>query len=262
MGRQAVKTCVITGYGINADMELEQAFSLAGSEAYRVHIQDLINNPQLLQTYNIIAFAGGFSFGDHLGSGKVFATLFKKHLKQDMQKFIDRGGLVLGICNGFQELVKTGMLPNLEGDWQQEVSLIHNNSGRFEDRWVCLQVNKNSPCVWTDGIEELEAPVRHGEGKFVTASDKILQTIIEKQLIVFKYIAKSGGVVKYPDNPNGSINNIAGICDKSGHILGLMPHPEAFIIPENHPRWTREKIEYGWGLCIFENGVKFVKNNS
>jgi phosphoribosylformylglycinamidine synthase I len=259
-----VKTCVITGFGINADIELEEAFKLAGSSAERVHINDLILNPERLHSYHILAFPGGFSFGDHLGSGIVFANLFKKYLKECMQDFIEEGKIVIGLCNGFQVLVKMGLLPNLSKDWEQEVSLIHNDSGKFEDRWVKTKIHSQSACIWTEGITTLDLPVRHGEGKFITKSKDVLHNLKEKNLITLKYTHKENGVestpVPYPDNPNGSEADTAGICDETGRIFGLMPHPEAFIFPHHHPGWKRKEIEKGWGLSIFENGVEYVKN--
>lgn len=244
----AIKACVLTGYGINADNELVSAFSLAGAEAEKVHINDLIENPSLFRRYQIAGFAGGFSFGDHLGSGLVYAELFKKHLKEELEQFVSDGKLIIGICNGFQVLVKMGVLPNLKGDWTQEVSLVHNNSGVFEDSWVNLKFNPQSPCIWTKGLSTMDVPIRHGEGRFITDSPEILNHLKEKNLIAIQYNGR---------NPNGSQEDIAGITDTTGHILGLMPHPEAFIFPENHPKWTRQSVTEGEGLKIFRNGVHF-----
>ncbi len=263
-----VLTCIITGYGINADYELKEAFRLAGSRAKRVHINDIIKNPQLLERYHILAFPGGFSFGDHLGSGKVFSNLFKQNLKRQLDKFLQEGKLIIGICNGFQVLVKMGILPNLRGNWEQEVSLIHNLSGKFEDRWVRVKFNEKSHCVWTRGIKELELPVRHGEGRFVVRSEEILETLIKENMVTLQYtwLVKTGKPtgkedeeIPYPDNPNGSVGNIAGICDQTGRILGLMPHPEAFLIPQNHPRWSRKTPHPPNALIIFRNGVNYIR---
>lgn len=247
-----VKVAVITGYGVNADNELARAFNRVGADAQKVHINDLIENPKLLQQYHIAGFAGGFSFGDHLGSGLVYAQLFKKNLQKALDQFIADGKLIIGICNGFQVLVKMGVLPNTKGDWTQEVSLIHNESGVFQDQWVRLTFNQNTSCVWTKGLEDMDIPIRHGEGRFITDSDTVMTLLKEKELLAIKYIGT---------NPNGSEENVAGITDLTGRILGLMPHPEAFIIPENHPRWTREKITEGFGLRIFQNGVDYIAKN-
>lgn len=247
-----VKVAVITGYGINADNELVTAFKKAGAEAERVHINDLIADPNRLHRYHIAGFAGGFSFGDHLGSGLVYAHLFKKHLQKALDQFIADGKLIIGICNGFQVLVKMGVLPNTKSDWTQEVSLIHNQSGVFQDEWVQLKFNPNSPCIWTQGLQEMEVPIRHGEGRFITDNSEVLKTLKEKNLFAIQYNGQ---------NPNGSEESIAGITDPSGRILGLMPHPEAFISPENHPQWTRKKIQEASGIKIFENGVSYIKNH-
>jgi phosphoribosylformylglycinamidine synthase subunit PurQ / glutaminase len=248
--------CVITGYGINADEELALAFELAGGVARRVHVNDLIAKPDLLSTFRILAFPGGFSFGDHLGSGKVFATLFRRSLGPALAGFVAAGGLVIGICNGFQVLVKMGVLPNLSGTGGQEVSLIHNDSGKYEDRWVRVSFNPGSPCLWTSGLEQMDLPVRHGEGRFVTASPGLLSELSARGLIALRYAAVSGGEPSYPEDPNGSEGHVAGICDPSGRVFGLMPHPEAFLHPYNHPEWTARSIAAGEGLRIFANGVR------
>ena len=247
-----VRTGIITGYGINADAELKEAFSLAGAEAVSLHIHDIIENPGRLKDVHILGFPGGFSFGDHLGSGLVFAHLCKQHLKGALDRFILDGGLVIGICNGFQVLVKMGLLPNLKGDWTQEVSLIHNSTGVFEDSWVRAAFNGQCPCVWTRGLTEMDLPIRHGEGRFITANPAIAGRLQDDNLIALTYKGR---------NPNGSEADIAGITDKTGRVFGLMPHPEAFLYPENHPRWTREKIAGAEGLKIFRNAAEWVSQN-
>ena len=244
--RGAVRTCVVTGFGINADDELAAAFELAGSRAQKVHIRDLTQDPSRLDAFHILALPGGFSYGDHLGSGVVFASLLKRHLRPALERFVRSGKPVIGICNGFQVLVKTGILPNLTGGWQPEVSLTHNDNGRFIDRWVALAFNPRSPCVWTQGLAAGELPIRHGEGRFVAASEAVLQRLLADDLVAVRY---------HPENPNGSVHGIAGICDPTGRVFGLMPHPEAFLFAENHPRWTRESIREGWGIRILRAGV-------
>jgi phosphoribosylformylglycinamidine synthase len=249
------RVCVVTGYGINADEELALAFQRAGGDAARVHVRDLIDHPGMLSSFRILAFPGGFSFGDHLGSGKVFATLFRRSLGAAMPAFVQRGGLVLGVCNGFQVLVKAGLLPDAAGRGAQEVSLIHNLSGRFEDRWVRLRFDQASHCVWTRGLPDMELPVRHGEGRFVTGSADSMQSLVSKGLVAARYVSQSGGEPFYPEDPNGSDGHVAGICDPTGRVFGLMPHPEAFQHPENHPDWTSRRITEGEGLRLFVNGV-------
>lgn len=243
------KVCIITGYGINADKELAKAFSMCGAEAELQHINDLIESPDVLNNYNILGFPGGFSFGDHLGSGLVFSHKVKKNLTDVLQNFIKQGKLIIGICNGFQVLVKMGILPDISNTGKQEVSLIHNDSGAFVDNWVHLDVDKNNSCKWLTGTSEIEAPVRHGEGKFV-ASDEILEKLENENLIA----------LTYRENPNGSMKDIAGISDTTGQVLGMMPHLEAFLIPENHPQWNRGQFPADLGLAVFRNGIKYVEN--
>lgn len=260
------RVCIVTGFGINADEELACAFGRAGGDPVRVHVRDLIAAPRLLSTFRILAFPGGFSFGDHLGSGKVFATLFRRALGGELGEFIAGGGLVLGICNGFQVLVKMGALPNLEGRGTQDVSLIHNDSGKYEDRWVRVRFEENSRCVWTKGLSDMDLPVRHGEGKFVVRTNDTMNALAARGLIALRYTAgEAGGTrVSYPDDPNGSDGHVAGICDPTGRVFGLMPHPEAFLHAENHPQWTMRKTPArngrdsarGEGLRILANGVR------
>jgi phosphoribosylformylglycinamidine synthase I len=238
-----VKVCVITGFGINADEELALGFAAAGADAARVHVTDLIEEPDRMLSYRILAFPGGFSFGDHLGSGKVFALLFTRSLQKNMERFIAAGGLVIGICNGFQVLVKMGILPNLSGGFHQEVSLIHNESGKFEDRWVRISFDPASPCVWTKNLAPMDLQVRHGEGRFVVKSADVLSMLESGRLAAARYVSRDGSPAAYPENPNGSVAAIAGICDPSGRVFGLMPHPEAFLFPETHPDWFRQQVE-------------------
>ncbi|HEY9594039.1 MAG TPA: phosphoribosylformylglycinamidine synthase subunit PurQ, partial [Spirochaetia bacterium] len=171
------RVCIVTGFGINADEELAQAFAMAGGDPHREHVRDLVDNPSLLSGYRILAFPGGFSFGDHLGSGKVLATLLRRSLGEAIGGFVADGGLVIGICNGFQVLVKMGMLPDLSGTGEQEVSLIHNESGLFEDRWVRVHFESETRCVWTRGLPDMDLPVRHGEGRFVTRTSDLLERL-------------------------------------------------------------------------------------
>lgn len=247
-----VSTAIVTGYGINADYELAEAFHRSGSEVTRIHINDLIARPAQLEIYHILAFPGGFSFGDHISSGLVFANLCRKHLRKELNRFRDAGKLIIGICNGFQILVKMGILPDISGSWEHEVSLVHNDRGLFIDKWVRVTADPGVNTIWTDGVDVIDLPIRHGEGKFIVKSDALAETLEEKQCIVLRY---SG------DNPNGSVNNIAGITDTTGRIFGLMPHPEAYLIPQNHPFWTHDAESSLTGLIFFTNAVKYVRNN-
>lgn len=252
-GLPMVRVCVVTGYGINAQDELAEAFRRTAGSPDLVHIQDLIDEPSRISRYRIVAFPGGFSFGDHLGSGLVFAHLVRQHLRGELEAFVADGGLLIGVCNGFQVLVKMGILPNLGGAWRPEVSLVHNASGLFEDSWVEVEFPEGSPCVWTNGLEPMELPIRHGEGRFIAASEALLADIESRRLVALRYRRR---------NPNGSQNGVAGITDPTGRILGLMPHPEAFLHRENHPRWTRSPVAAPRGLELFAKGVAWAESHA
>ena len=251
-----LKALVLTGYGINCEVESKHCIEKSGGKADIVHLNLLLDNPKMLEEYNMLMIPGGFSFGDDLGSGKVFGNKMRFRLREPLERFVDDGKLVLGICNGFQVLVKMGLLP--EPDFNQTVSLTGNDSGHFEDRWVFLKANQNSPCVFTKGMEYLLVPVRHGEGKFVTADSGVLDNLKKNNQVVFQYVDEKGSLAGYPYNPNGSVDNIAAICDKSGRIFGMMPHPEAFNIPENCPYWLKGTIKEAMGLRIFKNAVDYA----
>jgi phosphoribosylformylglycinamidine synthase len=245
-----VRTIILSGYGINADRELAEAFRLAGANPERVHLSNILEHPALLASCDILAFPGGFSFGDHLGSGKVLAYLVKSRLKKELQAFVRDGKLILGICNGFQVLVKMGILPNFGGDFTQEVSLIHNDSGLFTDQWVRVRYNAANPSPWIKGLAPTRYPIRHGEGRFITASPETAEKIKSENLAAVYYDGS---------NPNGSEMDIAGISDRTGRILGMMPHPEAYLFPENHPLRTRggDRAEPG-GRKLFENAAAYI----
>ncbi len=253
------KAAVLTGYGINADYELEYALRASGAEARRLHIHELMDSPKMLDDFNLLAFAGGFSFGDDLGSGKVVANKFRFRLKDQMMDFVKQGKLVIGICNGFQMIAKMGLLPY--ADFSQKVTLSFNDSGKFEDRWVYLKMNQKSPCVFTQGIGGLMLPVRHGEGKFIS-DGATLKDLAAKNMVAMQYVNERDEFAGYPYNPNGSAMNIAGICNPEGNVFGLMPHPEAYNAMTNNPFWpgVRERITdwKGSGMKIFENAVSHI----
>jgi phosphoribosylformylglycinamidine (FGAM) synthase-like amidotransferase family enzyme len=241
---------ILTGFGINADVELAQAFELAGAQAELLPVTSLVDEPQRLGDLQILGFPGGFSFGDHLGSGRVLAQVVKQRLKDDLTAFVARGGLVLGVCNGFQTLVKMGILPNLQGDWTPETTLIGNDIGTFQDRWVGVSYNRNNPSPWLKGLGDADLPIRHGEGRFQVSDPSVLKALHDKNLVAVTYRGT---------NPNGAVDAIAGITDPTGRIFGLMPHPEAFVNRLNHPLWRRRSDVGALGLEVFRNGVAAVR---
>ncbi len=271
--RVKVRAIVITGYGTNCEREMAHAARLAKCDTVDiVHLSDLLDGSVTLKDYQFLNLPGGFLDGDNLGAAQAGAHRLKykkiqgtnNRLIDEIQAFFERGGIILGICNGFQLLVKTGLLPAIDGDYTKRcVSLTYNDSGRFEDRWVTLRANPHSPCIFTRGIDNIEMPIRHGEGKFVTASMDILNRIKDNNLVAFQYIDPLTGepTMKYPLNPNGSFDAIAGITDPTGRILGLMPHPEAYLHKTNHPRWKRipSLPEDGAGIAVFKNAVSYLK---
>lgn len=255
------KALILAGFGINCDYETAAAFETAGASADRVHLNDLIARPERLHEYQIVAIPGGFSFGDDVASGKILANRIRYRLGDHLNRFIDDGKLAIGICNGFQVMVKMGMLPRFESGFAQTVTLTHNDSGRFENRWVNLRVEPATPCVWLKGLDTLELPVRHGEGKFLTANDAVLKRLEASNHVALRYITRNGAPAQgaFPANPNGSVADIAGICDATGRVFGLMPHPEAYVTRTHHPQWTRRPLpEEGAGLALFKNAVEYL----
>jgi phosphoribosylformylglycinamidine (FGAM) synthase-like amidotransferase family enzyme len=267
-----VKAIVLTGNGTNCEMEMAHACKIACADVVDIiHISELLFGEKRLADYNFLNLPGGFLDGDDLGSAKAGAHRFlhariaglNEMLIEELLQFIKAGKLILGACNGFQLMVKLGLLPALNGNFtKQSTTLTFNDSGRFEDRWVYLRANAQSPCVFTRGIDMVYYPVRHGEGKFVPQSDAILAEIKNKNLNAFQYCtADNIQTMDYPGNPNGSVGAIAGLCNETGRLFGLMPHPEAYLHRTNHPRWTREQLpEEGQGLAIFQNAVKFIRS--
>jgi phosphoribosylformylglycinamidine synthase I len=248
---------ILTGYGINAEKELIWAFEKAGGVVDSVHLEDLIADKGMLDNYQIIGFPGGFSFGDHITSGRVFANIVRYKLLEEIKAFIEAGKLIIGICNGFQIITKLGLVPDTGGRLEQTVSLVENDSARFEDRWVWVD-NPGSESPWLKGIKRLYLPVRHGEGKFITTDPVVMEELKSGNQVAFKYVNPDGQTV-YPFDPNGSHDHIAGITNRQGTVLGLMPHPEAYIFKENHPRWTEGIEDELTGLSIFENGINYFK---
>ncbi len=262
MVRRKPRVLVLHTAGTNCNRETSEAFNAAGGEAREIHINDIISGDYSLQDYQILAIPGGFTFGDDIAAGKVFANKIKYRLRDSIDRFLESKKPIIGICNGFQVLVKLGLLPNCKSKQKQEAALSINESGKFEDRWVYVKQNPESPCIFTKNIlTPIMLPVAHAEGRFVVSDDLIISGMIKKKQIVFHYCNSEGKRDGYPWNPNGSVEDIAGICDVTGLIFGLMPHPERFYHRFQHPRWTRENLpEEGDGLLIFKNAIDYVRN--
>ena len=272
-----VRVAVLFGFGINCDRETAAVFDMVGGTSERLHVNNLVQGNRSLEEFDILAVPGGFSFGDHLGSGRLLGNRLRFALRDQLQKFVISGKPIIGICNGFQALVKTGLLPgpesaSLEPDLIQRASLTLNNTGRYEDRWVTLEFDSESPCIWTKGIQRIECPVRHGEGRFVMPTDADLDHLSTNHQLTVRYVdpstelgsGLSDDLLPFPLSPNGSMRNIAGICDPTGLVFGLMPHPEAFYTMWLHPEHTSMNLEddqwEGSGLQIFRNAVEYVRS--
>ena len=254
------KVCILRSAGTNCDQETKTAFSLAGASAVLMHINSLVANRRTLDDFHILVLPGGFSYGDDIASGKIFANELRFKLGNSLRKFIADGKLIMGICNGFQILVKSGLLPG-DVNFSQTTSLIINDSGKFESRWVYLKPG-SSNCVWTKGLKKIiYLPVAHGEGKFVVGDQQVLNRLKKNKQIVFQYCNAIGRFSGYPNNPNGSTENIAGICDETGRIFGLMPHPERYVFSCQHPCKDELVSKEGDGLQIFKNGIDYIKKH-
>ena len=260
---QQPKVLIITGYGVNCEAESAEAWRRAGANPMLVHVNDLLSSPEQIDTADGLMFIGGFSYGDHMTSGHVFAQRIKHHIQPRLQTFIDAGKVMLGICNGFQVMTKMGLLPGLNGDYfNPSVSLMQNDCGHFQNYWVNIRFEETSPCVFTKGLGTLPLPIRHGEGKIFTLDTAVLEELEEAGCVAARYVdAKGDPTDDFPDNPNGSLHAIAGLSDPTGRIFGMMPHPEAYLFPENHPQWDAQKRagslpEEGLGLMLFRQAVE------
>jgi len=237
-----IRALVLTGFGLNCDLETAYALELAGAQAERVHINALIDGSARLDDFQILAFGGGFSWGDDHGAGVLQAVRLRTNIGDQLRSFVESDRLVIGICNGFQTLVNLGLLPGFDGDYQtRSVALTYNDCGNFRDDWVSLKMDPQTPCVFTQGLDLIDLPVRHGEGKFFAAPD-VMNRLEKNHQIVVRYAKPDGTLADgaFPHNPNGSLGDVAGICDPTGRVFGLMPHPEAFNHWTNHPQWTRK----------------------
>jgi phosphoribosylformylglycinamidine synthase len=275
----AVRALVLTGYGLNCDYETDYSLKIAGAESHRIHINELIGGEgsrasAALADYHLLVLGGGFSWADDHGAGVLLASKLKFNLADELRRFLDQGKLILGICNGFQTLVNLGLLPGFEGNYKERrAALINNDSGNFIDTWVKLKVNTRSPCVFTQGMNFLDLPVRHGEGKFFASQDDI-ERLFRQDQVAMQYVDSEGNEAsqQWPLNPNGSLGDIAGISDPTGRVFGLMPHPEAFNHYTNHPDWTQKKeillregrkmeSEEGEGIQVFRNAVQYIQKS-
>ncbi|WP_243546238.1 phosphoribosylformylglycinamidine synthase subunit PurQ [Pseudodesulfovibrio tunisiensis] len=266
-----VKALVITGYGTNCENESAYAVKAAGADSADViYFSDLAAGHVRMDAYNYLICPGGFLDGDDLGAAQAAALRWRWSKTENgdpvlnqLKNFFQDGGIILGICNGFQLLCKLGLLPAVGGKYfERQVSLSYNDSGRFEDRWVHLKANPASPCVFTKGLDKLYVPIRHGEGKIIPKDEAFLQELVDANLVAVQYVDPESGnpTQEYPYNPNGSPLGIAGLTDPSGRILGLMPHPEAYNHPTNHPSWTREGADaHPLGLAMLEAGVRYLR---
>jgi len=261
------RTLVLTGYGINCDEETRFAFELAGADAVIVHINDIIEDPSMLDRYQILSFPGGFSYGDDTGSGKALANRIKNNLLDELQRFIHRDTLVLGICNGFQVMVNLGIVPALRSSLgEAEAALIHNTSFRYGCRWVDLKIESASPSVFTMDIETLHIPVAHGEGNFY-APEHVLRELEASNRVTMRYCNPDGTAAagEFPFNPNGSLDDIAAVCDNTGRLMGMMPHPERGMFFSQRDDWTHLREtnrrkgtstpEFSDGFAIFTNAI-------
>jgi phosphoribosylformylglycinamidine synthase len=270
---------ILRAPGTNCDQETAYAFEVAGGHSDVVHLGRLLENPRLAGNYQILAIPGGFSYGDDISAGRIFGNQMRHHLRDCLTEFKAAGKLIIGICNGFQILIKSGVLLPDRAD-EPIATLTLNDSSKFEDRWIYLRVTGDK-CVFLRGIEQMYLPVAHAEGKFVARDDDTLNRLEAAGQLVLRYdlgpevrsqksevdgqmtaasksaIRNPQSAIPYPANPNGAQLNVAGLCDETGRVFGLMPHPERHIDPTQHPRWTREQRERGDGLAVFENAVRF-----
>ena len=262
--RGMVRVVVLRAAGTNCDSETLFAFEKAGAESEDVHINRLLEEPSLLsfKRYQVLVIPGGFTYGDDIAAGRVLALQLRAYLMDRLLRLIDDGAIILGICNGFQVLVKTGLLPRLDGELDQTVTLMWNDTGRYEDRWVRLRCETDR-CVALEKGETLFCPVAHAEGKFIAKDEATIKRLEEEGHILFRYVTEDGEVAtSFPDNPNGSQNGIAAICDTTGRVFGMMPHPDRHLFKYQNPFYHREaRMSYGdgEGLRIFRRIVNYFK---
>lgn len=254
----AINVLVLRAAGINCEEETAFAWARAGAVPETIHVNRLIETPAMLERFHIVTVPGGFSYGDDIASGKILAARLSLHLGDALRGFVQRGGLLLGICNGFQVLVKAGLLPG--PGLERRVTITHNDSGRYEDRWVWLETTCDH-CAFLRRGQRWRVPVAHGEGKIVTDGEPTRARLVEEGLIALRYCDEQGCPGPFPINPNGSELDIAGLTDATGRILGLMPHPERAIEATQTPDWTRQRPADGPGMALFRNAIEFIENH-
>jgi phosphoribosylformylglycinamidine synthase len=253
------RALILRAPGANCDEETQFAFELAGASAERIHINRLREQPRILHRFQILVIPGGFTYGDDVAAGKILAMQLSHFLGDHLRRFRDAEKLILGVCNGFQALLKAGLLvpPDEDGPL---TTLTHNACGKFEDRWIHLQATPGQ-CPFLAGYERIYLPVAHGEGNFICREPWFLRGLLQSGQVVLRYADAEGRPGLYPINPNGSEGEVAGLTDASGRVLGLMPHPERHVLPTQHPRWTRLGLApEGEGLRLFRNAVNFFND--
>lgn len=264
------KVLIITGYGINCEEETAKGFEITGGDPEIIHINDIIAGNKTIEDYQILTFPGGFSYGDDTGSGNALANKISNNLQDDLLKFVQGDKLVLGICNGMQIMANLGLIPATDLKYgERQAAMMHNSTARLECRWIYLK-NHSKKCIWTKGIEHIHLPMSHGEGNFY-CKPEIYQKMKENDQITLRYVNEDGSAAngQFPANPNGAMDDIAGVCDPTGKIFALMPHPDRFLCFENEEGWELKKEQLiregkeipkrGAGLKIFENGVNYFK---
>ena len=255
------RALVLRAAGTNCDRETEFALQQAGFEARRVHVFRLMEDPAALKDYQFLVIPGGFSYGDDVAAGKILANQMLHHLAGPLNDFLGAGKLVLGICNGFQVMIKAGLLPwgkVSAGEAHRDATLAWNDCGRFEDRWVHLRADSGT-CVFLPKGEVIDLPIAHGEGKFVPRDQGVLDALRQNDQVALRYVDAEGRTgCGFPVNPNGSVDDIAGICDPTGRLMGLMPHPERFVDLTQHPQWTRGKKKREDGLLFFRRAFEYL----
>ena len=256
----SVNVMVLRAAGTNCDVETQHALELLGAQVQRVHINRLIADPAMLESYQMLVVPGGFSYGDDVAAGKILANQMIQHLSEPLHAFVEQGKLLLGICNGFQVLIKAGLLPG-GTRLRNAATLTLNDNGKFEDRWVHL-LAASDKCVFLKRGQQMYLPVAHAEGKFVVRDGAVSEALVDCDQVALRYVDEAGQPGSYPVNPNGSVDDVAGLCDASGRVLGLMPHPERFVHPTQHPHWTRlEALPEPDGSSLFQSAIRYIKSN-